>query len=273
MPEDTSSVTAIESLLGDRYTREARLAPAFLSFLPVLVLLLGWFGDLKELIPGLLAFLCFFGIVRWISHIARNIGDRKEIELFCEWGGKPTTTMLRCKPNRSPVYLQARPFLLQESQRQIIATKYHQRQHQLLPTEAEEEEMAANDSEALDRLYEPVVAWLRETTRKHSAQNSLVFEENISYGFQRNFHALKPFALLCGVGALVIHCAAITVLSEPFAKGIVHFSWATAIAVPIAIIAYLTGLVYFVSKRTVMIQGFAYARQLIFAVAYANEKA
>ncbi len=100
MADDSGGLSAVESLLGDRYTREARLAPAFLSLFPILLLLMISFKGLQSLIPALLSLLCVFGVVRWISHIARGIGDKREIKLFRKWGGKPTTTMLRFAAHR-----------------------------------------------------------------------------------------------------------------------------------------------------------------------------
>ena len=89
MADDNGAFSAVESLLGDRYTREARLAPAFLSLFPVLLVLIISFTGLRDLVPAILSLLCVFGVVRWISHIARGIGDKKEIKLFRHWGGKP----------------------------------------------------------------------------------------------------------------------------------------------------------------------------------------
>ena len=82
MADDNGAFSAVESLLGDRYTREARLAPAFLSLFPFLLVLIISFKGLRDTIPALLSLLCVFGVVRWISHIARGIGDKKEIKLF-----------------------------------------------------------------------------------------------------------------------------------------------------------------------------------------------
>src|SRR5579863_2036175 len=95
MADDNGAFSAVESLLGDRYTREARLAPAFLSLFPILLVLMLSFKGLQSAIPALLSLLCVFGVVRWISHIARGIGDKKEVKLFRDWGGKPTTTLMR----------------------------------------------------------------------------------------------------------------------------------------------------------------------------------
>jgi hypothetical protein len=71
MAEDGSGWSAVESLLGDRYTREARLGPAFLSVFPIFLSLMVWFSGLRKAVPALLTLFCVFGVVRWISHIAR----------------------------------------------------------------------------------------------------------------------------------------------------------------------------------------------------------
>src|SRR5208283_762714 len=63
------------------------------------ILLMAWFKDLQGAMPALLSLLCVFGVARWISHIARSLGDQIEIALFRRWGGKPTTTMLRVALN------------------------------------------------------------------------------------------------------------------------------------------------------------------------------
>ncbi len=49
--------------------------------------------------------------------------------------------------------------------------------------------------DALDHIYEPAVAWMRENSR----ESVLVIEEEISYGFQRNFFALRRFAFFCAL--------------------------------------------------------------------------
>ena len=95
MADDNGAFSAVESLLGDRYTREARLAPAFLSVFPDPSCAHHLVQGTAERHPRAAEPLCVFGVVRWISHIARGIGDKKEVKLFRDWGGKPTTTLMR----------------------------------------------------------------------------------------------------------------------------------------------------------------------------------
>jgi hypothetical protein len=267
MADDNSSLAAVESLLGDRYVREARLAPAFLCIFPIFLLLIGWIGDIQHVLPGLLTLLATFGVVRWISHIARSIGDELEVGLFENWDGKPTTTLLRCKPRDSVCGAEEeiQRFLLGTGQREIINALYSSHYAKGLPTEADEKKANADPYDSLDRLYEPAVTWLRENTR----DNELVFEENISYGFQRNFYALKSFAVSAAVVSLVIEAGAMAVSHH---YHLPHPAWSLLIAVGLAIAAFLVGVLCFVSEESVKLQGFVYARQLLNSIYVDPEK-
>ncbi len=270
MAQDSSSVFGnIDSLLGDRYTREAWLAPAFLCILPFFLLLFSWISNLQQAFPGLVSLFAVFGVVRWISHISRVVGNDKDIDLYHEWGGMPTTTLLRAKPEdalcggdpRLARYLPEPGLRVQIYTQYKLAMEAMHLTPMALPTEAVE--VAAigagrhKDWTKLDKLYEPIVAWLRENSR----DNALLFEENISYGFQKNFYALKPFALYCGYVALAIQIAAIYETSVRMSAG--RPSDITLAAVTIGILAFLFGVHTFVNEEGVKEQGFTYARQLL----------
>ncbi len=308
MADDNGAFSAVESLLGDRYTREARLAPAFLSLFPILLVLMLSFKGLQSAIPALLSLLCVFGVVRWISHIARGIGDKKEVKLFRNWGGKPTTTLMRValgymKIGDTGYGDHVRHLLREAPPGTRIEDLIKRRSGQTPPTfdqdknasdpaaqkAAAHEDKAAignrpapiciSDSarkgtswevpipDALDHLYEPAVAWMRENSR----DSVLVIEEEISYGFQRNFYALWKFALFCALGSFVAEAwrAHLYVqLTRPF----VHIDSAMAAVILTALVAYLFCLWRFVTEKSVMIQGFIYARALLDSF-YAEEPA
>jgi len=285
---DDSSWSAVDSLLGDRYTREARIAPAFLCVFPIVILLMAWFKELQNLVPALLTMFCVFGVVRWVSHIARGIGDQAEIQLFRDWGGKPTTSMLRValncvKPDdlhlfkdRSRGWFKSRrraktaenvKHLLREAPdtehiQELIA---HRIGLDFQPQEDDariEASHRANHEKAdlLDSMYEPVVAWMRENSRN----NTLVFEEEISYGFQRNFYALRSFALWCNGIALLVQVGVIACVHHWLHRWVMTPSIAAVIL--IANVLYLIGVARFVSEDSVMVQGFIYARALFDAL-------
>lgn len=267
MAEDSGAFSALESLLGDRYTREARLAPALLCLFPIFLVLIASLSGLHQATPALLAVLCVFGVARWVSHIARSIGDRKESELFRRWGGKPTTVLLRYAAGRIeqekiPGQSQVAHLLYEAPTLESLEDAIRAHTALQLPTSEEDKDASKSKDPiaALDRIYEPVVAWLRENTR----DKKLVFEENLSYGFQRNFYALRRFALFCGLLALAMEIAIVSYIG----RGL-HIGWGLLFAAPghaivlAALIAYILAVYFFVSENSVRIQGFTYARQLL----------
>jgi hypothetical protein len=267
---DSGISSALDSLLGDRYTREARLGPAFLCFFPILLVMLAWFHGLRGAMTDLLTLLCLFGVVRWISHIAREVGDRVEIGIFREWRGKPTTIMLRQGRGLKRIEAHAREpeiehFLSEALPEDKLAPQLARRNGVPLPLIESDKAIVDNKdltllqkAKELDSLYEPTVGWLRENTR----DNKLVQEENISYGFQRNLYSLKRFALITCAIALAIEGVAISMTVD------CTFPYTTPpnIAVVGALLAYFIGVCVFVTRQKVRDQAFAYARQLIFSV-------
>jgi len=269
MADDSGGLSAVESLLGDRYTREARLAPAFLSVFPILLVLLLSFKGLQSAIPALLSLLCVFGVVRWISHIARGIGDKKEIKLFRKWGGKPTTTMLRVAMGHTTtekIHLgdQVTHLLGEAPPAEIIKKLIATRKGPQFPEDSEDEtagKIHDRDKRAdeLNHLYEPVVAWMRENSR----DSVLVIEEEISYGFQRNFFALKYFALASGVISFLVEARVAHLgwkWTWPF---ITSIPTSIVAVVLVALLAFVIGVLSFVTNNSVKVQGFIYARALL----------
>ena len=105
--------------------------------------------------------------------------------------------------------------------------------------------------------------------RENSRNSVLVVEEEISYGFQRNFYALWWFALICAVASIVAEAWRAHLylqLTRPF----LHIDSSMAAVVLVALAVYLYFLYWFVTERSVMVQGFIYARALLDSF-YADE--
>jgi hypothetical protein len=186
----------IETLIRDRYNREARLYPALLVALPAALALFAWFPALRSVGTALVALLGFCGGIVWLSHLARDRGKILEPRLFAAWEGMPSTAMLRHRDLRLPAPLKAR-------------YKTCLQKHLPDPAfpSAEDEE---RDPVAADAIYASAGAWLLSQTRDR-ARFGLLFEENVNYGFRRNLWALKTAALLVGVSSLSVSVAAIVV--------------------------------------------------------------
>ena len=87
-----------DKLLGyvpDEYTRKGRLYPALLVTLPLIAVALVLFPDVGSGVKALgsLFVLCGGGMLS--PQVGRDMGKRKQPQLYKLWGGKPTTRMLR----------------------------------------------------------------------------------------------------------------------------------------------------------------------------------
>lgn len=166
-----------EKLL-DPYERKARLFPGLLVVIPILIPLVGTYGARNVFFTSVISLLGTGGAIYALASIARGLGKRLEEKLVQEWGGLPTTIMLRHRDK----------FLDRVSKQRI----YDLVQYKLgivMPTQEQEQ----TDPEWADGAYEGVVRRIRELTRN---DKNLLLKENIAYGFHRNMTALKPVGIM-----------------------------------------------------------------------------
>jgi hypothetical protein len=138
-----------------------------------------------------------------LAQLGRDRGKRCEGEFYKSWGGKPSVALLRHGDSRIDDYSKARyrDFI----RRRLPALT--------LPSEADEK----SDPAAADKVYESVTAWLLTQTRD-TKRFSILFKENIGFGFRRNLWGLKPFGLAISILGASVSTAAI--VYEAIASGI-----------------------------------------------------
>jgi hypothetical protein len=178
----------IDAQSSDAYSIKARYYPALLAIIPglaALAILISWsrFGLTTIVASTAIPVLVFAS-----ADIARRIGKRIEERIYQE-SGKPSVRMMRYSDDTFDV-------ASKEQYRAFYASKINQ----TVPTEAAEK---ANP-EAGDAFYERGGAWLRENTRDVK-KFSVLFAENITYGFRRNLFGLKWPALVLNL-FLVLLC-------------------------------------------------------------------
>jgi hypothetical protein len=228
----------------DAYTLRARLAPAVIAAAPafaLVALLISWstFSMSNAIATIALTVLLFAS-----SDFARGRGKRIESTIFRSLGGKPSITMLRFSDGTFDRQSKARYLA-------FITGKLSE------PTPTEEDER--RDPEGADALYERCGAWLRENTR-NAKKFSILFNENVSYGYRRNLLALKWPALALNL-AVVLLCAWTIFGGGPFAAFGASKSRIAVVFVVAAIHALYIGLA--VNQRGVGEAAKSYARQLI----------
>jgi hypothetical protein len=172
----------------DRYALTARVTPAAIVLLPLVVGLSVWVGGAwpqKLLFAGVF----WMGLAFLAGEIARDEGKRCEAELWRAWGGRPTTRLLRHSDRTfSPP----------------VRQRYHVKLNALVPTgrlpTIEEERI---DPRVADEMYESCVLALLERTRD-AKQFPLVLTENIAYGFRRNLYGMKRAAVIVAIVGIVV---------------------------------------------------------------------
>ena len=159
----------------DPYSRRARLFPAFVAG-GSLVVAAFVLAPLQNMGLPQLGAGVFSGVIMYVlADIARRRGKRLEDRLYAEWGGKPSTAMLRHGDPRIDAATKA-------SYLSFLSGKIG------APAPTVKEELS--DAASCDVHYERCGNWLRENTRD-ATKFKLLFDENVAYGYRRNLLGLK----------------------------------------------------------------------------------
>ena len=230
----------------DDYARNARLKPAFLVVLPMAltVAVLGFKQSATE--GTLFGLASSLGFTFLLSQLVRDRGKAKELWLFEEWGGKPSTAMLRHNDPRLNFNTRVR---------------YHKRLCAMLPETSlpTAEQERENPAEA-DVAYGSCGDYLLSKTRDRE-RFRLLFQENVNYGFRRNLWAMKPV----GIAVSILSLAALAIITrwEARADAVPWFANLTAIAI---VALLLTWWLVRITPSWVKIVADAYATRLLASI-------
>jgi hypothetical protein len=175
----------------DEYDRKARLTPGLLAITPVavLVVVLGW-RDYPA-VASLSAILLASGAAYLLAVMVRYVGRRIEPELWESWGGAPTTRLLRTRSATDNA-------LLRDNRRRAVEA------YTGIKLLDPAEELA--DPTRADQTIQTAISQVI-----HLGQNAdyrLLAQENVNYGFERNFFAFRwvgrTVAVLCLAGLALL---------------------------------------------------------------------
>lgn len=242
-------LTDILAKVTDAYERQARLYPALLAGLPVIVMATVLYGS-NSVVTAASTVAASCGGLYLLASIARERGRRLEPILYEAWGGKPSTQLLRHRDRsiEGPTKRRYHAFLSR-----MVNLEF--------PSESEEETNPVN----ADEIYQSAVRWLLNHTRDKS-KHKMIFNENIAYGFRRNAYGLKAI----GIG-ICLATLAWVLISEGIVKvekGSVAFidpaSISTTAAISLTVsVAMLPIWLSFFTKVTVRNAAFTYAETLL----------
>jgi hypothetical protein len=178
----------IVAKVTDPYDRQARLYPALLCLLPLLALIALLYAPNVSALTGVVTLAVSCGGLFLMTNICREMGKRLEEKLFREWGGKPTTQLLRHRDN-------------------LIDSVTKRRYHAFLSTKINaafpDADREKADPANADETYQSGASWLLDHTRPEAGkQFGLLFHDNITYGFRRNALGIKPLAIVVAIGCV-----------------------------------------------------------------------
>lgn len=237
----------------DPYDRQARLYPALLALLPLLAMATLLYGPEASALTRAATIAVSCGGLYLMTNLCRELGKRLEEKLFTEWGGKPTTQLLRHRDKTIEAVTKRRYHL-------FLAAKINE----AFP----DKEQEANDPAGADDVYQSGVRWLLNHTRPDDSKKfDLLFKENVAYGFRRNALGTKPVGLIISVGSMLWILAKDGVLVSP-ARHLIDLSAAWQLPEPSAVCLVVSTFmivvwVFFFTKAGVRTAAFTFAEMLL----------
>lgn len=242
----------IVAKVTDPYDRHARLYPALLCLLPLLALMTLLYAPNLSALAGVVTLAVSCGGLFLMTDICRELGKRLEERLFNEWGGKPTTQLLR---HRNGII------------DSVTKRRYHAFLATKINTQFPDAEQEKADPAAADEAYQSGARWLLDHTRPDLAkQFDLLFRDNVSYGFRRNALGVRPLAILVAIGCLLW-----TLVKEHAlgANGQI-FDWSalTHLSSPAIVSLSVSGVmlvvwIFFFTKTSLRTSAFSFAQMLL----------
>jgi hypothetical protein len=227
----------------DAYSLRARLFPALLASASVLVaigVLVPWHRlSIAHAVGAIAVPVILFAM----ADIARRIGKRREPHLYKKWGGMPTTVLMRHADTALDADIKA-------GYLGFVAGKLNA----TAPTAQQE----VSSPDTADAFYTRCAGWLRENTRD-TKKFSILFNENVTYGFRRNLFALKWPALVIDA-VIFIAAAGYALYARPDAESELALKLFILMGVSAVHAAYIA---FACTENSVREAAVTYARQLL----------
>ena len=161
----------------DSYEIKARVYPALLMFVPILVFVFAFMYDSWEVVQDFVASLVSLALIPFLSQLARDKGKEKQERLFAEMGRMPSAYIFEYSNS-----------LINKKEKE----RMHQKMSNLTGIFSPGERGELENPNYAEEVYELWSEYLRKNTRDKD-RFPLVFEENRNYGFRRNLWGVSLF--------------------------------------------------------------------------------
>lgn len=227
----------------DKYSRNARIYPMIILLLPIVLLGLIYSWEYQSILQALTTLGVTAALTYLFANLGRDLGKKKEAELWEKWGGMPSAQLFSFQNNVID---------------RFTKQKYHSKMLQLSPV-SKEYNFEKDEYKALEDVYISWTKFLISKTRD-TKKYALLFNELISYGFRRNLWGLKKLSLI-SLTILIIS----NYLFQSFKMGVNEF---IDFPVEFFITELILALLYFIwvfvfTTEWVKIPAVAYAERLL----------
>jgi hypothetical protein len=170
----------------DRYSLFARINPVLIFILPIIIIAIAYSFDINSYLPFLSSIGLSIALAYFVANISRELGKKKERELWNKWGGIPTSQIL-CYENN----------IIDKTTK----NRYHYTMMSLIKETSCDDIQTKNKDEQFE-VYKTWTKYIIEKTRDIK-KYPLIFKENIAYGFRRNLWAMKNLEVVLLLIAIV----------------------------------------------------------------------
>lgn len=229
----------------DSYSIKARLYPSILVLLPLFITAVIYITDFEKYYHYITAIISLGVFTYLLSQLGRDLGKKKEPELFKFWSGKPSVILLRHSDNHLD-------WITKERYYRILSNNIpgiH------IPTKDEEK----NNPENANQVYESCTKFLISKTRDHN-KYQLLHKEKTDYGFRRNLWGMKTWGIIFIIVCLLVH----TILATDSFKNFNIKPDETLLYV--FYFSYIFFWILIVTKEWIKIPAYAYAERLLEAL-------
>jgi hypothetical protein len=164
----------------DKYSIHARIYPVIIFLLPLVLIGISYSIEYEKYLQVLTTLGISSALVYFLSNIGRDSGKKKEPKLWKKWGGMPTVQLLHFDNS------------IIDS---VTKRNYHKKMLKLSPIDNSKIDFENVELESVADIYKSWTKYLISQTRDKK-KYSLLFKENVSYGFRRNLWGLKTISII-----------------------------------------------------------------------------
>ncbi len=177
--------------VSDSYSRRARLFPGLIITLPISILTIVLVTTKPTWWSAVIVLFGASGLSYFGAQLVRSAGRGKQSTLWANWGGAPTTQLLRFHnaPNR------------------VAVQRRHDQFARVFPDLRIPDQVSESaDPQLADDHYETAIQVLIEQTR-NPQRFDRVFDELCQYGFRRNLWGCRTIGIWLAVAGLAVTAA------------------------------------------------------------------